>query len=154
MVTGTFPLNVHGTYPLKLDAKGRFFLPSKLRGDLAGDLFAVIGQERCVYIFTPSGYAQFTSDLQTASNMFEDVRSYRRVVGAGTFDTKTDSQFRIAVPPPLREYARLERDVVVIGAIDRVEIWDQQLWDQYFATQLPLYRDINKQIGKPQGGAQ
>jgi len=142
------------TYPLKLDEKGRFFLPSKYREELGPGLVMVQGQENCLYVFTVDDFKARTNQLLATSDTFEDVRAYRRMLGADASESVPDKQSRVTVPQPLRDYAQLDRDIIVTGAIDHVEIWNPQLWEQYRADQQPKYSNIDKHLGQPAGGAQ
>jgi len=142
------------TYPLKLDEKGRFFLPSKYRELLGPGLVIVQGQENCLNVFTIPDFKTMADKVLSQSGTFEDVRAYQRMLGADASETVPDKQWRVTVPQPLRDYAQLDRDIIVTGAIDHVEIWNPQLWEQYRAAQQPKYSQINKQLGQPTGGAQ
>jgi len=142
------------TYPLKLDEKGRFFLPSKYREKLGPGLVIVQGQENCLYVFTVKDFEAMANRVLSESDTFEDVRAYRRMLGADASESVPDKQSRVTVPQPLRDYAQLDRDIIVTGAIDHVEIWNPELWEQYRAAQQPKYSQINKQLGQPTGGAQ
>ena len=142
------------TYPLKLDEKGRFFLPSKYRELLGPGLVIVQGQENCLNVFTIPDFKTMADKVLSQSGTFEDVRAYQRMLGADASETVPDKQWRVTVPQPLRDYAQLDRDIIVTGAIDHVEIWNPQLWEQYRTAQQPKYSQINKQLGQPTGGAQ
>jgi len=141
------------TFPLRFDEKWRFFLPTKWRDDLADGFYLVQGHEDCVAIYSQSGFEKLAALVQSESTTFEDVRAYQRMLGADASEAKADGQGRVIVPPALREYASLDRDIIVTGAIDHGEIWNPQRWEQYRTAQLPQYSKINKQIGQPQGGA-
>ncbi len=119
-----------GTYEPKLDDKGRLILPSKFREQLAEGLVLAPGQERCLYVVARSEFedmvAQLRADKEKAKNP-----SYLRFLFSGAEDTAADKQGRITIPPRLRTYADLDRDLVVIGAGTRAEIWDAQAWESY-----------------------
>ena len=143
------------TFPLKLDEKGRFFLPKSYREPLSSGLVIVQNQENSLAIYSTEDFEAVAKRiLDEASRTLEDVRAFQRMLGADASQTKPDAQFRVTVPAVLREYAQLERDIIVTGVIDHVEIWNPDLWASYRAAQQPKYSQINQMIGQPPGGAQ
>jgi len=120
-----------GTFHPRLDEKGRLILPAKYRDELAGGLYLAKGQERCVYVFPPAEFERMTEDLSTAPLTSPRVRDYSRIFFASASDEVPDKQGRITIPQSLREYAGLQRDCAVIGALTRLEIWDAAAWDSY-----------------------
>lgn len=135
-----------GTHTLRLDEKGRLFLPAKYREELAGGLVITKGQERCLYVFPVAEFGRLTDELRTAPVTAKKVRDYSRVFFASASDEIPDKQGRITIPPGLREYAALTRDCVVIGANTRLEIWDSQAWDSYLAEQEDAFSDASEEV--------
>lgn len=123
-----------GTHTPRLDAKGRIALPAKFRTALEGGLVITKGQERCLYVLPPSEFERIQEALASAPMTNPAVRAYSRTFFAGASDEIPDAQGRITIPPPLREYAGLTKDCVVIGANTRVEIWDSAAWQDYSAA--------------------
>lgn len=123
-----------GTYQPKLDDKGRLFLPSRFREQLAEGIVITKGQDRCLLVLPRADFAAEGQRLRQASLSDKAVRDYSRILFAGAFDQVPDSQGRITVPPKLREYAGLVKDCVVLGNNTRVEIWDEAAWDAYEAA--------------------
>ena len=124
-----------GTYRPKLDEKGRLFLPAKFRAALAEGVVVTQGQENCLYVWPPAVF-----DREIGAGMDRPLssragRSLARMFFAGARGLTPDKQGRIGVPAPLREYAGLEKDVVVIGVRDRLEIWDPARWEEYQAAE-------------------
>ncbi|MDY0340723.1 MAG: division/cell wall cluster transcriptional repressor MraZ [Coriobacteriia bacterium] len=120
-----------GEYQHTLDAKGRLSLPVKFRNQLAGSYVVVKGIEKCLYVFSPTEYEVFLNQLKEGGNFGKDIRDVRRFFTAGAKEDDLDSAGRISIPVGQREYAKLERDVAVIGNGDRVEIWDAVAWAAY-----------------------
>lgn len=89
------------------------------------------GQERCLYVFPIAEFQRIAAQLSQAPMTHKAARAYSRVFFASAHDETPDKQGRVTIPGHLREYAGLERDLVVIGASTRVEIWDRQAWDDY-----------------------
>ncbi len=123
-----------GTYRPKLDEKGRLFLPAKFRAVLAEGVVVTQGQENCLYVWPP---AVFDREIETLDRPLSSKagRSLARMFYSSGEDLTPDKQGRIAVPAELREYAGLEKDVVVIGVRDRLEIWHPARWAEYQAAE-------------------
>ena len=135
-----------GCHPLRLDDKGRLFLPAKYREELAEGLVVTKGQERCLYVFPVEEFQRITEALRAAPLTGKTVRDYSRVLFASASDDVPDKQGRITIPQSLREYAGLGRDCVVIGANTRLEIWDAQAWDTYLSEQEQAFADLSEEV--------
>jgi MraZ protein len=135
-----------GTHTPRLDDKGRLILPAKFRDDLAGGLVVTKGQERCLYVFPMAEFRRISEELQSAPVTNKAARAYSRVFFASAFDQLPDRQGRITIPPPLRQYAGLDRDLVVIGASSRVEIWDSEAWETYLRESEESFADIEEGV--------
>ena len=133
-----------GTHNPRLDDKGRVILPAKFREGLAEGVVITKGQERCLYVFPDEEFARLAEALQQAPMSSKTARAYNRVFFASAHDEVPDKQGRITIPPRLREYAWLERDLAVIGASNRVEIWDAATWDQYLDASEEAFADIEE----------
>src|SRR5438477_3358356 len=122
-----------GTHTPRLDDKGRLILPAKFREELAGGVVITKGQERCLYAFPMPEFQRIAGQLRETPVTNKAARAYSRVFFASAHDEVPDKQGRVTIPGHLREYAGLDRELVVIGASTRVEIWDKQSWDSYLA---------------------
>ncbi len=135
-----------GTHTPRLDEKGRLILPAKFRDELAGGLVITKGQDRCLYVFPTAEFRSIAEELQAQPVTHETARAYGRLFFSGAHDEVPDKQNRVTIPGPLREWAGLDRDVAVIGAGNRVEIWDQQAWEQYQASNADAYAGIQEGV--------
>jgi MraZ protein len=135
-----------GTHSPRLDDKGRLILPAKYREELAGGLVLTKGQDGCLYVFPAGEFQRITDALRTAPVTAKAVRDYSRVLFASASDEELDRQGRITIPPGLREYARLDRDCVVIGANTRLEIWDASAWASYLEQQEPAFSAASEEV--------
>jgi len=124
-----------GTYTPRLDDKGRLILPAKFREQLEAGVVVTRGQERCLYVFPVAEFERLADQLRQAPVTSKQARDYLRVFLSGASDESVDKQGRVTIPTALRTYAGLDRDVAVIGAGQRVEIWDSSAWDSYLAEQ-------------------
>ncbi len=133
-----------GTHTPKLDEKGRLILPAKFRDPLTGGLVMTKGQERCVVIWPSAQFDVYAESLRARSQNNEKVRAFTRVFFSSAFDDVADKQGRVTIPAPLREWAGLDRDLVVVGADTRIEIWDAVAWSQYLAVQEPSFASLDE----------
>ena len=120
-----------GTYTPRLDEKGRLFLPAKFRDRLAEGLVVTQGQENCLVVWPSDVFMQEAQRARATPMTNRSAREYARVLFAGADEGALDKQGRISIPANLREYASLEKDVVVIGVMDRIEIWDPARWEAF-----------------------
>ena len=130
-----------GTHSPRLDEKGRLILPAKFREQLEEGVVVTRGQERCLYVFTVAEFARLADQLRQAPVTSKQARDYLRVFLSGASDEMVDRQGRVTIPTALRTYAGLSRDCAVIGAGQRVEIWDAAAWDSYLAEQEQVFAE-------------
>jgi MraZ protein len=135
-----------GTHTPKLDDKGRIFLPAKFRDGLADGLVITRGQDRCLAIWPVADFVEQTQQLRNAPSSSKQVRDYQRMLASGASDETLDKQGRLTIPPPLRTYAGLDKDVVVVGAINRVEVWDAAAWQTYSEAQEAEFAEMNDDV--------
>lgn len=118
-----------GTFEHALDDKGRVVLPSAFRAHLAEKGF--LSQfDACLGLWTEEGFADVAQRLTDKIRAGDAPQEAMRAFAANAHEVRPDSQGRITIPQRLRDFAALERDVVVIGAIDRIEIWNAGRWQQ------------------------
>ncbi len=134
-----------GTHTPKLDDKGRLILPAKFREPLTTGLVMTKGQERCVVVWPSEQFHIHAESLRQRSQNSEKVRAYTRVFFSSAFDDTADKQGRITIPAPLREWAGLDRELVVVGADTRVEIWDKGAWEQYLTSQEDSFAALDEE---------
>ncbi|MEO7023391.1 MAG: division/cell wall cluster transcriptional repressor MraZ [Leifsonia sp.] len=135
-----------GTYAPKLDEKGRIILPAKFRDELASGIVLTRGQEHCVYVFSQREFESLHEKIRQAPVTSKQARDYLRVFLSGASAEVPDKQNRVTVPQTLRSYAGLDRDLVVIGAGSRAEIWDAQAWDVYLAEQEATFANTTEEV--------
>jgi MraZ protein len=135
-----------GTYTPRLDDKGRLILPAKFRSQLAPGLVMTRGQERCLFLLPMDEFRRMHEQIRQAPVTSKQARDYLRVFLSGASDEMPDKQGRISIPPMLRTYAGLDREVAVIGAGTRVEIWDLAAWETYLAEQEAGYAETAEEV--------
>jgi MraZ protein len=135
-----------GTHTPRLDDKGRLALPARFRAELSDGLVITKGQERCLFVFPMEQFHRVTTALRAAPLTARAARDYSRVFFASASQEIPDGQGRITVPPPLRDYAGLTKDCVVIGADSRVEVWDAEAWRRYLDEREQGFADAEEVI--------
>jgi MraZ protein len=142
-------LTFRGTFEHSLDAKHRLTVPSKFRAALADGVVLAASPEttpgapRSISIWTPAAYDAYTSaTLQSLSPITPKARELRRFFFGYSHDTELDSAYRVMIPPPLMRYAGLDREVVVTGAGDCLEVWDRAAYHSYSEDVLVRIPDI------------
>ncbi|MHA7142383.1 MULTISPECIES: division/cell wall cluster transcriptional repressor MraZ [unclassified Arthrobacter] len=133
-----------GTHLPRLDEKGRLILPAKFREELSNGLVLTRGQERCIYVFSQREFEQLHEQMRTAPLSSRQSRDYSRVFLSGASDEVPDKQGRITIPQALRTYAGLDRELAVIGAGSRAEIWDATAWNNYLAEQENTFSETDE----------
>ena len=122
-----------GRYEHSLDDKGRVILPAKFRGSFEHGGYLTQYHDRCLALWTPEEFEEQMGSREQAQNLSREERNLARLWSAGTQEVDLDRQGRIAIPQHLRDFARLDGDVLVHGAIDRVELWNRDLWSEKVA---------------------
>ena len=135
-----------GTYAPKLDEKGRIILPAKFWSELSAGVVLTRGQERCVYVFSDNEFESLHEKIRQAPVTSKQARDFLRVFLSGASAETPDKQNRITLPAPLRAYAGLDRDLTVIGAGNRAEIWAQDAWDSYLTEQESVFSDTEEEV--------
>lgn len=135
-----------GTHTPRLDEKGRLILPAKYRDELGNGLVLTRGQERCIYVFSSREFERVHDELRSAPLSSRQARDYIRVFLSGASDEMPDKQGRITIPPPLRQYAGLDREVTVIGAGNRAEIWDSASWNAYLEEKEQSFSETDEEV--------
>jgi MraZ protein len=115
-----------GEYQHALDAKGRFILPARFREHLGDQAYVTSEEDGCLALWRPEEFDVKASEIRERARRGE--RDVERAFFAGAMEASPDRQGRVAIPTGLREFAALERDVVVVGLYDHIEIWDAAAW--------------------------
>jgi len=124
-------LDLLGTHSYQLDSKGRISLPQRFRERLADGAYLTLGQEGCLWVFPQSEWERISTDVHEASLGSPEGRAYSRMFFSMAEALTPDGQGRLTVPLRLRQAAGIDREAVVLGVGDRIEVWDRPSWDRY-----------------------
>lgn len=119
-----------GRFEHSVDLKGRVILPVRFREAFARGGFLSSHREGCVALWTPGEFERQMTEMLDGSKTDRDGRNRARVWAADSLDVEIDKQGRMAVPARLREFAHLVGDVLILGVIDHIELWNPQSWEE------------------------
>lgn len=120
-----------GEYEHSVDAKGRLIMPAKLREEI-GDKFVVTkGLDGCLFAYSQKEWTAFEEKLKTLPLTSKNARDFTRFFLSGAVECEIDKQGRFLISGNLREFANLEKEVVIIGVNTRIEIWSKEKWQEY-----------------------
>ena len=119
-----------GRYEHSLDAKGRVILPARFRAHFDTQAYLSQYLEKCLALWTPDEFEKQMADMEAAQEQGRQARNFARVWAAGSTEVEIDRQGRFAIPSYLREFAGLETAVLVSGALNRIELWRPDEWEQ------------------------
>jgi MraZ protein len=135
-----------GEYQHAIDTKGRLFIPARFRQGLGDHFVLTKGLDGCLFAYPQPEWDALEQKLKCLPFTKGDARAFVRFFFSGAAECEVDKQGRILVPANLREYARLEKDVVVIGVSSRVELWAREQWDSYSSKAAASYEEIAEKI--------
>lgn len=131
-----------GEYHHSIDNKGRLIVPSKFRDEL-GEMFIITrGLDQCLFGYPLSEWAQIEEKLKGLPLTKKDARAFTRFFFSGATESELDKQGRINIPVPLLQYAKLEKECVILGVSNRIEIWSKQIWEDYFSQSEESFAEI------------
>ena len=135
-----------GEYHHTIDEKNRIIIPAKFRGELGKEFIVTRGIENCLFVYFLDNWAKITDKLSSLTFTKKDARTFNRFFMSGATNVELDKQGRININAPLVDYAKLNKDCVVIGTGDRLEIWSQELWNSFFDSTKDSMSDIAENL--------
>lgn len=135
-----------GEYLHSIDIKGRLILPAKFREGLGDTFIATKGLDNCLFVYTKDEWAILENKLKQLPLAKPEARAFVRFFFAGAAELECDKQGRVLIPNSLREHAKLDKDVVVLGVSNRIEIWSKEAWDSYNSEVGPTVAQIAENL--------
>lgn len=131
-----------GEYHHSIDMKGRLIVPSKFRDEL-GEMFIITrGLDQCLFGYPMSEWKILEEKLKGLPLTKKDARAFTRFFFSGATESEIDKQGRINLPAPLLQYAKLEKECVILGVSNRIEIWSKSIWEDYFVQSEESFAEI------------
>lgn len=131
-----------GEFKHNLDAKNRLTIPAKLRMELGEKPVLTRGLDNCLFIYPNRDWQLFMEKMNNLPLGQKKARDFKRFMLSGASEVEIDEAGRVLIPDLLKKYAGIEKSIVVIGVQDRIEIWDENSWDNYIAGAEKLSADI------------
>jgi MraZ protein len=129
-----------GSHQHTIDDKGRLTLPAKWRSELAGGVVVTRGLDDCLFIFPKAKFESIAAEMDEQGIELADVRAWTRYFLGMAVDAESDKQGRILLPQNLRDYAKLDGEVVVVGVVSRIEVWNPE---RHHTANSKIESDVN-----------
>ena len=137
-----------GEYRHNVDTKGRISVPSKFRDDLGQSFVVTKGLDNCLFAYSKEEWKNLESKLNTLPLTNLEARAFKRFFFSGAAECEVDKQGRVNIPQSLRDYAKLQKDVVIVGLSNRAEIWNNNQWDKYNGQNSDDITKLESQMSK------
>jgi MraZ protein len=135
-----------GEFQHSLDGKGRVIIPSRLRDGLGVRFVITRGLDHCLFVYPMQEWTRLEKQLSKQPFTRKDYRNFNRLFFSGAMELEADKQGRVLIPQYLREYAGIEKDVMIVGVADRVEIWNEADWKAFFETTDQDYEELAEKL--------
>ena len=137
-----------GEYHHNIDEKGRLIIPSKFRNDLGEKFIITRGLDKCLFVYSEEEWNKLIAKLKTLPFTNKDARNFTRFFLSGATVNEFARQGRINISSSLVSYANLTKECVIIGANDRLEIWSEELWNNFIESNEDNLSDIAENLFK------
>jgi MraZ protein len=139
-----------GSYLYSVDSKGRINIPAKLRKFLspdANDVFVVTrGYEQCLFVYPQDEWNKLEETIRQLSPTNPKHRFFTRTLLERATETQLDGQSRIIIPRDLLQFASIENDVIILGVLERIELWNPKVYDTYVKSQAESYENVAQTV--------
>ncbi len=137
-----------GEYHHNIDEKNRLVIPSKFRADIGKKFILTRGLDKCLFIYSSNEWETIVAKLKKLPFTHKDSRYFTRFFLSGAIECELDNAGRVCITSPLIEYADITKETVIIGSIDHLEIWSEDLWNKFFNDNLENFSDIAENLFK------
>jgi len=145
----------YGEYRHSVDNKGRLIIPAKFRLVLKDKyiekFYVTRGLERCLFVFTENDWNQLEQKFKNLPLTQSTARAFSRMLFSGAYEAVCDKQGRILIPNHLLQYARITKDVLVVGVSNRIEVWDINTWEDFSKTSIEDFERIAEALVEQEG---
>lgn len=140
----------YGEYAHSLDRKGRLILPSKFRQvsreNYIERFYITRGLDKCLFVFTEEEWKLQEQKFKSLSFTKAEARKFNRLYFSGASEIVPDKQGRVLIPRYLKEYAEIERQVIIVGVANRIEIWGQSQWKEFYKKTQGDFENIAEKL--------
>ena len=135
-----------GEYRHNIDEKGRIIIPSKIRGEMGNRIVITRGLDGCLFGYNEKAWESMMEKLSSLPYTKSDVRKFTRFMTSGAITLEFDKQGRVNIPNYLSDYAKLLKEVVIVGVINRIEIWSKESWEEFMKNNVDSLSDISENL--------
>jgi len=135
-----------GEYQHTIDTKGRMIIPAKFREGLGETFVLTRGLDQCLFGYPMNEWKILEDKLKSLPLTKKDARAFTRFFFSGAVECELDKQGRINIPSPLLKYAKLEKECIVIGVSNRIELWSKEVWEKYVEEQEDSFEEIAEKM--------
>ena len=135
-----------GEFQHNIDIKGRIIVPAKFREELGERFVVTRGLDKCLFAYPMDEWKVLEEKLKKLPLTKKDARAFTRFFFSGAIECEIDKQGRINIPQPLRNYASLEKECVIIGVSNRIELWASDSWSEYFDDSEESFAEIAENL--------
>lgn len=135
-----------GEFHHNIDEKNRLIIPSKFRNEIGDNFVITRGIEKCLFVYSIPEWESIVSKLKTLPFTKKDTRDFTRFFLSGAITCEVDKSGRTCISTPLVNYANLKKECVIIGANDRLEIWDLDSWNNFFESNEENFANIAENL--------
>lgn len=135
-----------GEFHHNLDEKGRLIIPSKFRNELGNKFIVTRGMEKCLFIYSIKEWNNMIEKLKPLPFTKKDARTFMRMFLSGATECEIDSNGRINISIPLINHANLEKECVIIGVNERIEIWSKSEFEDFYKSNIDNFSDIAENL--------
>ena len=135
-----------GEFRHNIDAKGRLSIPAKMRNQCGECVYVTRGNDGCLALYTQEGWEAYYHELQSLPQKKKSTRIFIRLVTSRASECEFDKLGRINIPLVLRQEGNLEKECVIVGVGDHVEIWSQSAWNQFYDDNKDSCDDISEDL--------
>lgn len=131
-----------GEYTHNMDKKGRLIIPAKIRDELEEKFVITRGLDNCLFLYPMPEWKKLEEKLTSLPMTSKNARNFVRFFFSGANECELDKQGRVSLPLNLRDFAQFEREIVIVGLANRLELWAKEKWDSYLGEVEESYEDI------------
>ncbi|MGV3487763.1 MAG: division/cell wall cluster transcriptional repressor MraZ [Tuberibacillus sp.] len=135
-----------GEYQHTIDEKGRLIIPAKFREELGQTFVLTRGLDQCVFGYPMDEWKALEQKLKALPFTKKDARAFSRFFFSGAAECQLDKQGRVNITQPLRDYAELDKECVIIGVSSRIEIWSKSKWESYYESSESSFEEISESL--------
>ncbi len=135
-----------GEYRHNLDSKGRIIVPAKFREQLSNSIILTRGLDGCITVYTLDQWKEIYEELKKLPTTKKEARMYIHMLTAKAAEVEIDRQGRVLIPASLIDAAKIEKESVIVGAFDHIEIWSEEAWDNYYDEASESFEDIAESL--------